>query len=165
MSIPSILSGIIKKINVLMNMKNFSDCNSCPYNYIENKNYQKDNQYIHQNDYHENIQTSIDKLIKENEKYFIYEIERTTFDCIIYGTNHLKTMGYAHRIPYEIFEKYGIFMYVSDLVTYINSPRSVKYELQRLINIYGIEKVTEEIAIYLKNNYPQKFGISIMCEQ
>ena len=71
-------------------------------------------------------------------------------------------MGYCHKIAYEVFEKYGIFMYVNDLVTYINSPRQVRYELQRLINRFGIEKVTEEIAIYLKNNYPQRFGISIV---
>jgi predicted DNA-binding protein (UPF0278 family) len=77
----------------------------------------------------------------------------------------MKTLGYSHRVAYEIFEKYGVFMYVSDLRTYINSPGRVKYELQRLICTYGIEKVTEEIAMYMKNNYPRKFGINVVCEQ
>lgn len=152
----NIWNSILKKIDRLTNMKNSSGCNNnCPY-------YE-----MHREDYHfykKDIKESIAKLIKENEKYFINEIERTTFDCICDSSN-LKTIGYSHKIAYEVFKKYGIYMYVNDLTTYINSPRSVKYELQRLIDRYGIERVTEEIAAYLKDNYPQRFGINIVCKQ
>lgn len=33
-----------------------------------------------------------------------------------------------------------------------------------LVDKYGIEKVTEEIALYLKTNYPSKFSINIVCK-
>lgn len=56
-------------------------------------------------------------------------------------------------------------MYTSDLMTYINAPKNVKYGMRILVDKYGIEKVTEEIAIYLKTNYPQRFGINIVCKQ
>lgn len=148
--------SIIRKINGFMGTKNFSSCdNSCRYYDMYREDYQKQ----------EDIKISIAKLIKENDKYFLYEIERATLDCIIYDSSHVKTLGYSHRVAYEVFEKYGIFMYTSDLITYINSPRNVKYGLQILVNRYGIEKVTEEIAIYLKDNYPQRFGIGMVCKQ
>jgi len=113
------------------------------------------------------IKEKIAKLIKENEKYFICEAMRTTADTIFhYGhcnTERLKSFGYLHGIAADIFEKYGIFIYVTDLSTYTYAPRVVKCELQILINEYGLEKVTEEIAIYLKDNYSNQFGINIVC--
>lgn len=155
---------VIKTIKGGISKKNSSDCNDhCPYYKLYRDDYQ--NYQINRDDCHKDIKVSIEKLIKENEKYFTYEIERTTFDHITCDSKRLKTMGYSHRVAYEIFERYGIFIYVSDLGMYINSPTYVKYELRKLIYIYGIEKVTEEIAIYLKNNYPQRFGISIVCKQ
>jgi hypothetical protein len=158
------LDRIIKRVRGYISKKNSSDCNDqCPYYKLYRNDYQ--NYQINRNNCHEDIKISIERLIKENEKYFTYEIERTTFDCITCGSRRTKTMGYSHRVAYEIFERYGIFIYVSDLGAYINSPAYVKYELRKLICIYGIEKVTEEIAIYLKNNYPQRFGISIVCKQ
>lgn len=115
------------------------------------------------------IKERITKLIKENEKYFIYEVVRTTYDIILYDNLRdmeiLKRFGYSHRIAADIFEKYGIFLYVTDLSTYTYAPRTVKYELQRLIEEYGLEKVTEEIAIYLKENYSNEFGIHIIATQ
>jgi len=164
----SFLDGVIKRINRYISKNRSSDCNNCPYYELHRndyQNYQEDNKYNNRNDYQEDIKTSVAKLIKENEKYFTYEIERSTFDCITNNNGRMKTLGYSHRVAYEIFEKYGVFMYVSDLRTYINSPGRVKYELQRLICTYGIEKVTEEIAMYMKNNYPRKFGINVVCEQ
>ena len=59
--------------------------------------------------------------------------------------------------------EYGIFLYATDLSTYTYAPRTVKYELQKLIEEYGLENVAEEIAIYLKYNYPNEFGIDIVC--
>lgn len=113
------------------------------------------------------IKERIAKLIKENEKYFIYEVMRTTTDAILYDSHldmeRLKRLSYSHRIAVDIFEKYGIFIYVTDLSEYTYAPRVVKSELQILINGYGLDKVTEEIAIYLKENYPNQFGICIMC--
>jgi hypothetical protein len=163
----SLWNYIIEKLS--RNKKNFSHCcNNCQYYkmYGENhSNYQNDNKYDNQNYCQEDIKISIERLIKENEKYFTYEIERSTFNCITQDTSHIKTLGYSHRVAYEIFEKYGIFMYTSDLSTYINSPTRVKHELQRLIYTYGIEKVTEEISVYLKDKYPQRFGISISCKR
>lgn len=92
---------------------------------------------------------------------------RTTADTILYDSRRdmekLKILGYSHRIAVDIFEKYGIFLYVTDLSIYTYAPRTVKYELQRLIEEYGLEKVAEEVAIYLKENYPNQFGISIIC--
>ncbi len=77
----------------------------------------------------------------------------------------IKRLGYSHGIAVDIFEKYGIFLYVADLSAYIYAPRTVKYELRLLINEYGLEKVSEEIAIYLKKNYPNQFGIDIVVTQ
>jgi ribosomal protein L39E len=114
-----------------------------------------------------NIKERIAKLIKENEKYFIYEIMRTTTDAILHNDyldmQRLKTLGYSHGIATEIFEKYGVFLYATDLSGYIYAPRAVKYELRVLIEEYGLDKVTEEIAIYLKDNYHNQFGINIVC--
>ena len=111
----------------------------------------------------------VHKLIKENEKYFVYEIMRTTLDTIIHNDfrdiERLKTLGYSHRIAAETFEKYGIFLYTTDLSGYIYAPRSVRYELYKLIEEYGLDNVTEEIAIYLKENHSDKFGISIVSNQ
>jgi hypothetical protein len=143
-------------INVSTGTKRFSGCNDCPY--------YKSGQYDHQDDY-QDIKASITKLIKENEKYFLSEIERTTIDHKIHYNGHIKTLGYIHKVAYDIFEKYGIFIYVSDLGNYIHSPIYVKQELPKLIHTYGIENVTEEIAIYLKNNHPKRFGIWLVCEQ
>jgi hypothetical protein len=155
----NIWNHITEKLNRRTNRKNFCYNNNCPYYEINNEKYNDgDNRQ-------EDIKTSIEKLIKENEKYFTYEIERTTFDCITNDNSRIKTLGYSNRVAYEIFEKHGIFMYVSDLGTYINSPKHVSHELQRLICIYGIEKVTEEIATYLKEKYPQRFGVSLTCKQ
>ena len=155
---------IIKTIKGGISKKNSSDCNDqCPYYKLCREDYQ-DHQ-INSDNCHEDIKVSIERLIKENEKYFTYEIERTTLDCITFGNKRVNTIGYSYRVAYEIFERYGIFIYVSDLGTYINSPAYVKYELRKLICTYGIEKVTEEIAKCLKNNYPQRFGISIVCKQ
>lgn len=113
------------------------------------------------------IKERIAKLIKENEKYFIYEVMRTTADTILYGSNRdmerLKRLGYSHGIAVEIFEKYGIFLYVTDLSAYTYAPMAVKYELQILINKYGLENVAEGIAIYLKENYPNQFGMNIVA--
>jgi predicted ATPase len=165
----SLWNYIVEKLSRSMEKKNFPNCkNNCKYYKMhgENRsNYQNDNKYDNQNYYQEDIKISIEKLIKENEKYFIYEIERSTFNCITQDNCHIKILGYSHRVAYEIFEKYGIFMYVSDLSTYTNSPTCVKHELQILIGTYGDEKVTEEIAIYLKDKYPQRFGISVFCKQ
>lgn len=110
------------------------------------------------------IKERIAKLIKENEKYFIYEVLRTTSDTILHP-ERLKTLGYSYRIAVEIFEKYGIFLYVSDLSCYIYAPRAVRYELYKLTEEYGLEKVAEEIAIYLKDKHSDKFGISIVSTQ
>lgn len=114
-----------------------------------------------------NIKERIAKLVKENEKYFICEVVRTTSDTILYDNlrdmERLKRLGYSHRIAAEIFEKHGIFLYATDLSDYVYAPRIVKYELQVLINEYGLERVAEEIAIYLKNNYSNQFGINIVC--
>lgn len=114
-----------------------------------------------------NIKERIAELIKENEKYFICEVVRTTSDTILYDNlrdiERLKRLGYSHRIAAEIFEKHGIFLYTTDLSDYVYAPRIVKYELQVLINEYGLEKVAEEIAIYLKDNYSNQFGINIIC--
>ena len=166
---PSILNDIVKKIKMLTDMKNSFGCNnSCPYYDIYREDYhpyKKDNIYSNRDDRREDIKISIAKLIKDNEKYFTYEIERTTLDCLVRDTSHLGTMGYSHKVAYEIFKKYGIFMYIRDLITYVDSPRDVKYKLQTLVNIYGIEKVTEEIAIYLRDNYPKRFGIRMVCKQ
>lgn len=153
-----------------MGKKNsFCLCDRCPRyelcirnNFDHRKDMECNNQNNRQSCYTENVSLSVSKLIKENEKYFIYEVERITFDCIVHDNSYLKTMGYDHRIAYEIFEKYGIFMHVSDLVTYVNSPRDVKQELQRLISKYGSERITEEIAICLRSNYPGRFGIDIV---
>jgi len=152
----NIFTYIIKKIGGLVNTKK---CNkNCPYYGLYKENYQKDDQYK------EDIKVSIAKLVKENEKYFIYEIERTTFDCVTHEKSYMNTSGYSSKVYYEIFERYGIFMYTSDLMTYINAPKNVKYGMRTLVDKYGIEKVTEEIASYLKNNYPQRFGINIVCK-
>lgn len=69
----NIFTYIIKKIGRLVNRKKCDK--DCPYYELYKENYQKDDQY------NEDIKVSISKLIQENEKYFIYEIERTTFDC------------------------------------------------------------------------------------
>ena len=115
------------------------------------------------------IKERIAKLINENEKYFIYEILGTTSDTILYDDyrdmERLKNLGYSHRVAVEIFEKYGILLYVTDLSCYVYVPRTVRYELDKLIEEYGLEQVTEEIAIYLKKNYSDKFGISIISTQ
>ena len=129
-----------------------------------NNNYMDHNADINNQN---SIKERIAKLIKENEKYFIYEAMRTTADTILYDSyrdlQRLKTLGYSQRISVEIFQKYGIFLYATDLSTYTYAPRAVKYELQILINEYGLEKVAEEIAIYLKDNYSNQFGINIIC--
>lgn len=112
------------------------------------------------------IKKRIAKLIKENEKYFIYEIMNTTADAILHSTHdmeRLKMLGYSHGVAVDIFEKYGIFLYVTDLSTSTNAPNVVKQQLQMLINIYGLEKVAEEIVLCLKENYPNQFGINIVC--
>jgi hypothetical protein len=154
---PNILTYIIKKIGGLVNTKKF--CNSdCPYYELYKENYQKDDQY------NEDIKVSVAKLVKENEKYFIYEIERTTFDCVTHENGYMKTSGYSSKVYYEVFEKHGIFMYTSDLMTYTNAPNNVKHRMRILVDKYGIEKVTEEIAIYLRTNYPSRFGINIICK-
>lgn len=138
--------------------------------YIAN-NGEDDNKVVHNkiNINKINIKERVAKLIKENEKYFIYEIMRTTTDAILHNEymdiQRLKTLGYSHGIAADIFEKYGIFIYTTDLSGYIYAPTTVKYELRALIEEYGLEKVTEEIAIYLKNNCQNKFGINIVCTQ
>lgn len=115
------------------------------------------------------IKERIAKLIKENEKYFIYEVMRTTADTILYDgycdMERLKTLGYSHRIAVEIFEKHGIFLYATDLSCYIYAPIDVRYELDELIDEYGLDIVAEEIAVYLKENYPDKFRINIVSTQ
>lgn len=127
---------------------------------------QDNTRVVHKN---ANIKERTAKLIKENEKYFIYEITRTTTDAILHndylGIQRLKTFGYSHGIAAEIFEKYGIFIYTTGLSGYIYAPTAVKYELRELIEEYGLEKVTEEIAIYLKGNCQNQFGINIVCTQ
>lgn len=152
----NIFASIIKKIGGLVNTK-ICDKN-CLYYELYKENCQKVDEYKG------DIKVSISNLIKENEKYFIYEIERTTFDCITHKSDYMNTSGYPSKVYYEVFEKHGIFMYTSDLMTYTNAPTSVKNELRSLIYHYGIERVTEEIAIYLKINYPSKFGINIICQ-
>ena len=116
-----------------------------------------------------NLKERITTLIKENEKYFVYEIMRTTVDTILYNgysdMERLKTKGYSQTIAVEIFEKYGVFLYVTDLCRYIYAPRSVRNELYKLIECYGLDKVSEEIAIYLKEHHPDKFGIDIISTQ
>lgn len=130
---------------------------------IEHTNNDMQHKYINDQN---SIKERIAKLIKENEKYFIYEIMNTTAETILHSTRdmeRLKTFGYSHGVAVDIFEKYGIFLYVTDLSTSTVAPNAVKHELQMLINKYGIEKVAEEIAIYLKGNYPNQFGINIVC--
>jgi len=151
-----IFRKITRKIGGLVNTKKCDK--NCPYYELYKENYQRNNQYK------EDIKVSISKLIKENEKYFIYEIERTTFDCVTHGSSYMKTSGYSSKVYYEVFERHGIFMYTSDLMTYINAPKNVKYGMRILVDNYGIEKVTEEIALYLKANYPSRFGIKIVCQ-
>ena len=113
------------------------------------------------------IKERIGKLIKENENYFIDQIIRTTVDTILYDNirdvEKLKTFGYSHRIAAEIFEKHRIFIYACDLYTYIYAPKNVRYQLEKLIEEYGLERVTEEIALYLKENYSERFEIKIIC--
>ncbi len=161
-----ICKEIINKINGLI--KNFSGSNnhfsSCDNRCLYYEMYRKDNQHFQEGN-KDDVRISISKLIKENEKYFLYEIEYTTFDCIVHHNSSIKTLSYSHKISYEIFEKYGIFMHTNDLGEYVDAPRHVKNELRKLIYIHGIEKVTEEIAVCLKNNYPNRFGISIVCDQ
>lgn len=113
-----------------------------------------------------NLKEKIARLIRENEKYFIYNTTRTTVDTIINynfsDIERLKSLSYSHRISAEIFEKHGIFLYTSDLAESIDAPNIVKCELRTLIGEYGLDIVTEEIAIYIKENYPDKFEISIV---
>ena len=123
-----------------------------------------DNNVLEDDIDNEDIKTSISKLIKKHEKYFLYEIEHTTIDHIISGYP-ANTTGYTFKISQEIFEKYGIFMYVNDLASCAYAPRGVESKLKRLIKIYGIEKITEEIAIYLNDKYPNLFCIRIVCDQ
>lgn len=152
---------IVEKILKIIKRNNVHDCNNkteyTTNNYIDNKT--KCDQM--------GIKERIAKLIKENEKYFIYEITGTTADAILHDSHsdmeRLKMLGYSHGIAVDVFEKYGIFLYVTDLSRSTNAPNAVKHELQLLINKYGIEKVAEEIAIYLKENYPGQFGINIVC--
>ncbi len=125
--------------------------------------------YIEQNKaiHIRNIKERVADLIIENEKYFIAEITRTTIDTILYDRYYdmqrLKMLGYSHRIAIEVFEKLGIFLYATDLSSYIYAPVDVRCELYKLIEEYGLEKVTEEIALYLKENHSDKFGINIIC--
>lgn len=154
--VPNVLNTIAKRIGGLIKIKN---CDHCLYVTMNSRKIAKD-------DYQEDIKKAIARIIKENEKYFIYEIRRTTVDHVLHGDNEiLKNLGYSHAIALEIFEKYGSFMYVSDLCNYVHSPRNVKYELEKLIHMYGLEMVTEEIAIYLKDNYSERFEIKILCSQ
>ncbi len=114
--------------------------------------------------YKRDIKKRIANLIKDNEKYFIAEITRTTIDTMLHDDlQHLKMLGYSHYIATEIFEKYSVFLYAIDLYSYIYAPKIVRYELFKLIEEYGLEKVTEEIAIYLTENHSDKFGISLIC--
>lgn len=113
------------------------------------------------------IKNCIFNLVKENEKYFIAEITRTTLDVIFHDgyedLQRLKLLGYNHTIAVEVFEKYGIFLYATDLYEYIHAPIMASRELEILINEFGLEKITEEIALYLRENYPEKFGIYVVC--
>lgn len=152
---------IVERILKIIKRNNVYGCN--------NKIEHTINRYIEHNKAKDNqsIKERVTRLIKENEKYFVYEVMRTTADTILYDSHRdmeiLKRLGYSHGIAVEIFEKYGIFLYATDLSTYTYAPRTVKYELQRLIEEYGLENVAEEIAIYLKDNYPNEFGIDIVC--
>ena len=153
---PNVLNKVAKRISRLMKVQN---CDHCPYVTVNTRKIAKE-------DYQEDIKNVVARIVKENEKYFIYEIRRTTVDHILHGDNEiLKNLGYSHAVALEIFEKYGFFMYTGDLCSYIHSPRNVKYELGRLVGIYGLERVTEEIAIYLKNNCSVRFGINVICSQ
>lgn len=143
------------KINITEKIKH--NTNIYNVNSIENSNVV----------YSRNIKERVADLIIENEKYFIAEITRTTIDTILYEGHYdiqrLKMLGYSHRIAIEIFEKLGIFLYATDLSSYIYAPKGVRCELYKLIEEYGLEKVTEEIALYLKENHSDKFGINIIC--
>jgi len=153
---PNVLNRVAKRVIRLIKVQN---CDHCPYVTMNTRKIAKENNQ-------EDIKNAIARIIKENEKYFIYEIRRTTVDHIIHGDSEiLKNLGYSHAIALEIFEKYGSFIYVGDLCSYVHSPRNVKYELEKLIHIYGLERVTEEIAIYLKNNYSERFDIKMICSQ
>lgn len=153
---PNILSIMIKRIGEWIKVQN---CNNCLYVTANTRKVAKE-------ECQEDIKSAIARIVKENEKYFIYEIRRTTIDHILYGDNEqLKNLGYSHAISLEIFEKYGSFIYVGDLCSYVHSPRNVKYELERLIHIYGLERVTEEIARYLKSDYSERFEIKTVYTQ
>jgi hypothetical protein len=157
---------IIKRILKVIKRKNTPNC---AIGYIANNDICS-NQIINNNQAAHNkidIKERVTRLIKENEKYFLYEITRTTADIIIHhdypDIQKLKTFSYAHGVAVDIFEKHGIFMYITDLSGCIYAPNAVKRELQELIDEYGIDKVTEYFAIYLKNNYQNQFGIHIVC--
>ena len=153
----SILNTIAKRIiSRLIKIKN---CDHCTFATANTRKITKE-------DDQEDIKDVIARIIKDNEKYFIYEIRRTTIDHILHDDDEqLRNLGYSHAIALEMFEKYGFFMYVSDLCSYIHSPRNVKYELEKLMHIYGLERVTEEIARYLKNYYSERFEIKMICAQ
>ena len=133
---------IVERILNIIKRDNVHDYN--------NKTEHTTSNYIYDNKTEYNqmiIKERIAKLIKENEKYFVYEAMRTAADTILYDSHRdteiLKKLGYSHRIAVDIFEKYGIFIYVTDLSTYTYAPRAVRYGLQRLIEEYGLEKVAE----------------------
>ena len=154
MKMPNILSTITRKIGRLIKIRNCYNCSMYNNNDQFKKNCQSDN---------EGIKNAIARIIKENEKYFLYEIRRTTMEHIFHGDNELlMRLGYSHVIALEVFKKYGSFIYACDLHTYINCPKNVRYELERLLHVYGLEMVTKEIAIHLKNNYAEKFEIKMM---
>lgn len=153
---------IVERILKIIKKNNVHDYNN-KTKHTKNNDIYDDNAECNQM----SIKERMAKLIKENEKYFVYEVMRTTYDTILYDNlrdiERLKILGYSHRIAADIFEKYGIFLYVTDLSDYVYAPRAVKYELQLLIDRYGLEMVTEEIAIYLKENYSNQFGIDMVC--
>ena len=130
----------------------------------------KENSYIgyvpHKINSKADIREEIRSLIKENEKYFVSEIVSRTKEVMLNrGKGYiedLKMSGYTFRVSAENFEKYGVFMYINDLCRSVYAPERVKSELGRLIYEYGIEKVTEEIEIYMKEYHSEKFGIRIV---
>jgi len=153
---PNILNIIIERISRLVKVQNRDRCIYVMTN----------TRKIAREDCMEDIKSVIARIIKENEKYFIYEIRRTTINHILNGEDRqLRNSGYVYAIALEMFEKYGSFMYANDLCSYTHSPRNVKYELRRLIDTYGLERVTEEIAIYLKNNYSERLETKMICSQ
>ena len=154
---PYILDNIIRAFKKLKKTNN--NCNHCDKN--------NDIENTEKNMAEKDIKEEIGKLIKNNEKYFLSEIIASTRDVIIHGgldyIEYLKMSGYRLMTSAEAFEKYGVFMYINDLYNCVYAPEQVKRELGRLVHEYGIEKITEEVALYMKENYPEKFGISIVC--